>query len=239
MTTNTTNFWIVVYLIFTVELCEFDMYKCGQISECYEGIMFIHYCLKCIKVYCLNVCSKYMYYLQEHTIRTSSTMKGLSLWYDEGWYCHNLVYEYRSDNNPPKFWSPSTFGIIWSHRAGWSPYRLMVGSQLQRFCRSQESDEAWGLKTCNIRAIFDCVSDVTLSVCMWFCAAARVMEEHRMNFWGKFPEEVFLKWQLHNPTRNHMFFNHWFEANMDQLRQYVFLVTYVPFCMKRAEIVAK
>jgi hypothetical protein len=52
-------------------------------------------------------------------------MRLLSLWYDEEWYCHNLLHKYRRNNNPPKFWYPSSFGIIWPHTLGWSPYHLI------------------------------------------------------------------------------------------------------------------
>jgi len=167
------------------------MYRFGQNSEGYEKITVSHYRVQCINLYCLYIRSKYMYHLQEHTIRTSSPMKGLSLRYDEEWYNPNPLHKYRRANNPPKFWSPSTFGIIWSHTTGWSPFRLIVGSQVQRLCRSQESAEARGKKICKDRAVFDCVSDVTLSLYVWFCASERLMEQIRMILWGQFRNNIF------------------------------------------------
>jgi len=106
MTTGSGYCWIVVWLIFTVQLCEIDMYRCGQTAEGYEGITVSHYGLKCIKLYFLYVRRIYMYYLQEHTIRTSLPMKVSSLRYDEQWYCHNLLHKYQTDNNPPTLWFP-------------------------------------------------------------------------------------------------------------------------------------
>ena len=144
MTTSSGCCWIVVWLIFTVQLCEIDMYRCGENWEGYEGITVSHYRLECIKLYCLYIRRNYMYYLQKHIIRTSSPMEVLHLWYDEEWYCQSLLHKYRTDNNPPKFWSPSSFGIIWSHTVGWSPYRLMVARQVQWLCCRQEWAEAWG-----------------------------------------------------------------------------------------------
>jgi len=103
MTTSTCYCWIVVYLTITVGLCEFVIYKCGQNAEGCEGISVSHYRLKCIKLYCLYIRRNCMYYLQGHIIRNSSTKKGLYLRYDKRWYRQNLLYKYRSDNNPPKF----------------------------------------------------------------------------------------------------------------------------------------
>jgi len=51
------------WIVFTVELREIDMYKCGQTSEGYEGVTVSHYCLDCTKLYCLtyeeNICTTY------------------------------------------------------------------------------------------------------------------------------------------------------------------------------------
>jgi len=79
MTTSSGYCCIVVWLIFTVELCEIDMYRCGQTSVGYEGINISHYRLHCTNLYFLYMRRKHMYYLQKHIIRTSSPMKVLSL----------------------------------------------------------------------------------------------------------------------------------------------------------------
>jgi hypothetical protein len=63
----------------------------------------------------------------------------------------------------------------------------MVARQIKRLCRNQQSAVAWGRKTWRERVTFDCFSDVTLSVYMWFCAAERIMEDHRINFWRNSP----------------------------------------------------
>ena len=165
------------------------MYRCGQNSEGYKVITYSYYGLICTKLYFLYIRRKFMYYLQTHTFRTSLSMKVWTSWYDEEWCWHNLLQKYRIGNNPLIFWSPLPFGLIWPYTARWISYRLMVGSQVPWLCHSQESAEAWGNKTCNERAVFVCVSDVTLSLYMWFCASERIMEDSRMNFAGKYQED--------------------------------------------------
>ena len=76
MTTGSGYCCIVVWLIFTVQLCEIDMYRCGQTSEGYEGVTVSNYRSQFIKLY---IRRKYMYLLQEQTIRTSSLLMVLSL----------------------------------------------------------------------------------------------------------------------------------------------------------------
>jgi len=55
MTTSSGCCWIVVWLIFTVQLCEINVYKFGQTSECYEGITVGYYRLECIVMYICNL----------------------------------------------------------------------------------------------------------------------------------------------------------------------------------------
>jgi len=145
MTTSSGYCWIVVWLIFTVQLCEIDMYRCGQTAEGYEGVTVIHYGMECINLYFLYIHRKYIYILfTKHVIRTSSGIMMSSMRYDEEWYCHNLLHKYQTDNNPPKLWAPSSFGVIWWNALGWSPYRLMVAGHIRRLCCSQQSAVSWG-----------------------------------------------------------------------------------------------
>ena len=101
ITTGSGYCCIVVWLIFTVQLCEIDMYRRGQNWERYEGRIVGRYGLPCINIYCLYIRRTYMYYSHKHVILTSSPVNVLSLWYDEQWYCHNLLHKYRRDDNPP------------------------------------------------------------------------------------------------------------------------------------------
>jgi len=93
----------------------------GKIQKVMKEYNLANNRLKCIMLYCLYISRKYMYNLQKYIIRTSSKLKVLSLRLHTWWGCHNQLHKYRSDNNPPKFLFPSSFGLISSYVVCWSP----------------------------------------------------------------------------------------------------------------------
>jgi len=60
MTASTGYCWIVVYLIFTVDMSKFDMYRCVQNSVPYLRITVSHFRLKCTKFQIHYLLRKYI-----------------------------------------------------------------------------------------------------------------------------------------------------------------------------------